>query len=445
MMLVKLLRGPYICAASRIAWCVAKNKKQAFPEELSHMKSQSRLAPLWALVARVQTLIGLGDHRKPPLEFPRRAPTRKIARGPVPRRRAPTKQHSSAPFPTRHLWCIAAVVLATLTLTGVLNAAPPSITAPQGSVASASIADSLKGFFTRLWSPGAADAEKLGTAYMYDEQGNLLSETGTGGANSTGSTQYIYLPTANGPMPVAAVINGQLHAVHSDHLNTPRQLTNANGQVVWQLAYSAFGDEKPTLAKYRFANLDITPNPGTTGISEVVFNLRYPGQYFDKESGLHYNYFRTYCPSCGRYTQADPIGWAGGANPFTYVSGNSLTKKDPFGLAEYLGIPIIESHLRWLAKIQGADFDTDPFDAPNREMLRRLKRGEESGWDIAFYRHEMAEAGLCNSVRTLPLEKALEAQKQSHERVLREQQNREKDLYHPDVVRRHRDVFGKNW
>ena len=409
------------------------------------MKSQSRLAPLWALIARVPSLMGLGENRKLSLESPRLFPTRKVARRPLPRRRAPTKHESSAPFRTRHIWCIAAVVLVTFALTGVLNAAPPSISAPQGSTTSAGIADSLKGFFTRLWSPDVADAEKLGTAYMYDEQGNLLSETGTGGANSAGSTQYIYLPTANGPMPIAAVIDGQIHAVHSDNVNTPRRLTNANGQVVWQLAYSAFGDEKPTLAKYRFANLDITPDPGTTGISEIAFNLRNQGQYFDKESWLHYNYFRTYCPSCGRFTQADPIGWSGGANPFTYVSGNPLTKKDPFGLAEYLGIPAIEAHLRWLAKIQGADFDTDPFDAPNRDMIARLKRGEESGWDIAFYRHEMAEASLCNSARHLPSKEALAVQKQSHTRVLRDQQNREKDLYHPDVVFRNRDVFGNNW
>lgn len=331
------------------------------------MKSQSRLAPPWARFARALSLIGLGENRKPPSAVPRQFPMHKIARRPVSRHRVPAKQDPSAPFPTRHLWCIAAVVLTTFTLTGVLNAAPPSIAAPQGSTTSAGIVDRLQGFFTRLWSPGVTDAEKLGTAYMYDEQGNLLSETGTGGANSTGSTQYIYLPTANGPMPIAAVIDGQLHAVHSDNVNTPRRLTNANGQVVWQLAYSAFGDEKPTLAKYRFANPDITPDPGTTGISEIAFNLRNQGQYFDKESRLHYNYFRSYCPSCGRFTQADPIGWAGGANPFTYVSGNPLTKKDPFGLAEYLGIPAIEAHLRWLAEIQGADFDTDPFDAPNRE------------------------------------------------------------------------------
>jgi RHS repeat-associated protein len=110
-------------------------------------------------------------------------------------------------------------------------------------------------------------------------------------------------------------------------------LTNSQGQAVWQWAYSAFGDEKPTLAKHRFADLDLISNLGTTNISSVEFNVRWPGQYFDKNSGLHYNYFRTYCPTCGRYTQPDPIGLRGGWNRIPYVDGNPLNDADPFGLA----------------------------------------------------------------------------------------------------------------
>ncbi|MDR6536758.1 RHS repeat-associated protein [Variovorax soli] len=191
---------------------------------------------------------------------------------------------------------------------------------------------SLITFFTKLWGPATSEAEKQGYAFMYDEDGTLISETGTGGANSAGSTQYIYLPTANGPMPIAVLINGQLYAVHSDHLNTPRRLTDSQGQAVWQWAYSAFGDEKPTLAKYRFANLDINPNPGMTGILEVVYNRRFDGQYHDKESGLHYNNFRTYCPTCGRYTQPDPKGLGGGWNRIGYVDGDAMNFRDPWGL-----------------------------------------------------------------------------------------------------------------
>ncbi|WP_369818125.1 RHS repeat-associated core domain-containing protein [Acidovorax sp. Root219] len=65
----------------------------------------------------------------------------------------------------------------------------------------------------------------------------------------------------------------------------------------------------------------------------MTFNLRYPGQYYDKESNLHYNYFRSYSAERGRYTQADPIGLDGGFNRFGYVDGNPLLYTDPTGEA----------------------------------------------------------------------------------------------------------------
>ncbi len=187
-------------------------------------------------------------------------------------------------------------------------------------------------FFSKLWSPSTSDAEKLGFSYIYAEDGSLLGEYGSGGSNSSGTAQYIYLPTASGPMPIAAVIKGQTYAVHSDHLNTPRKLTQPDGQVAWQWAYSAFGDEQPTIGAKRFTSESTNPTTGATSIPEVTFNLRYPGQYFDPETKLHYNYFRTYAPGTGRYTQGDPIGLDGGWNRFGYVEGNPLRNSDPFGL-----------------------------------------------------------------------------------------------------------------
>jgi RHS repeat-associated protein len=128
-----------------------------------------------------------------------------------------------------------------------------------------------------------------------------------------------------------------------DHLGTPRSITDDTNKVVWQWAYSAFGDNKPS------GILQATPNPADPSLPKLLkatspnlpVNLRFPGQYFDSESNLSYNYFRTYDarirggyqPGQGRYTQADPIGLAGGWNRMGYVSGNPLGYSDSNGLA----------------------------------------------------------------------------------------------------------------
>ena len=209
----------------------------------------------------------------------------------------------------------------------------PDEAAPQ------SVLDAFAAFFESLWSPSTnpdgSTVQKAGMSYVYGEDGTLIAQTLTGGAQSSWgqSARYVYLPTASGPMPVAAIYGTKHYAIQSDHLNTPRRLIQSDGQVAWQWAYSAFGEEKPTTAKTRFANAELNQSFGTSVVPAVTFNLRYPGQYYDQESNLHYNYHRSYSATVGRYTQADPIGLDGGWNRFGYVGQNPLSFTDPLGLS----------------------------------------------------------------------------------------------------------------
>lgn len=118
---------------------------------------------------------------------------------------------------------------------------------------------------------------------------------------------------------VAVPVQKALLYIETDHLNTPRQLTDDTGRVVWRWGGTeAFGANLP----------DEDPDGDGTAI---VFNLRMPGQYVDKETGLHYNYFRDYDPATGRYISSDPIGLAGGLNTYGYVGGNPISRVDPDG------------------------------------------------------------------------------------------------------------------
>lgn len=105
----------------------------------------------------------------------------------------------------------------------------------------------------------------------------------------------------------------QVYYFHTDALGTPQAMTDAKGQVVWQAHYLPFGKAQLQVAK-------------------ITNNLRFPGQYFDAESGLNYNLHRTYDPSVGRYVEADPMGWAAGSNLYAYVGGNPLNRIDPAGM-----------------------------------------------------------------------------------------------------------------
>ena len=176
------------------------------------------------------------------------------------------------------------------------------------------------------------------TVYADDGEGSTVlgsyssqrSNTSAAPQGENDSTEIIYLPTAAGPMPIAAQINGRLYAIDADHLNTPRRLTNQQGQVVWQWLITGFGEVNPTMGAAGYTQ----ENNGPSYSEEITFNLRYPGQQWDEETGLSYNLNRYFDRATGRYMQFDPIGLAGGWNGFGYAAQNPLIFTDPDGLLE---------------------------------------------------------------------------------------------------------------
>ncbi len=122
--------------------------------------------------------------------------------------------------------------------------------------------------------------------------------------------------------PVTVTVSSavaQLYFIHVDHLNTPRLVANAAQQTVWR-----WDQAEP------FGNNPADENP--SGLGAFDLPLRLPGQYYDRETSLHYNLFRDYDPSLGRYGESDPIGLRGGLNTYAYVDSEPLSYLDPNGL-----------------------------------------------------------------------------------------------------------------
>lgn len=118
---------------------------------------------------------------------------------------------------------------------------------------------------------------------------------------------------------IVAMVMPMSYYIYDDQLDTPRVITDTNGNVVWRWDNAdPFG-----------ANM---ANENPNGAGQFSFNLRFPGQYYDRETNLHYNINRDYDPAIGRYVQSDPIGLQGGINTYTYVLGNPLLWVDPLGL-----------------------------------------------------------------------------------------------------------------
>jgi len=223
----------------------------------------------------------------------------------------------------------------------------------------------------RSWSDGSATA-----SYVYDPFGRRIRKTVSGvttwylwdgdqllveyDGTGTRAKRYAY-GGGFAPLQVAEGAPGAetIYDVHTDHLDTPRMLTDSSGTPVWKAAYQAFGE----------AHLD----PANT---VAGFNIRFPGQYYDAETGLHYNRFRYYSPELGRYISADPIGQAGGYNVYQYVGAQPTRWADPFGLEE-----------------------GSPENRRKRRAIDRIARGHEGSTDWAYGKRKddfPADQNKCN-------------------------------------------------
>lgn len=157
------------------------------------------------------------------------------------------------------------------------------------------------------------------TYYIYTNEG-LLAELDEQGKMRVA---YGWEPnTAWGTTPLwqanlllgESLTNAQYNYIHTNHLGTPQLAIDSLGQQTWKGISDAFGNLAPDTN------------------SKIVMNLRFPGQYYDEETGLHYNYSRDYNPKIGRYIQSDPIGIEGGLNTFSYTLQNPIKYIDNLGL-----------------------------------------------------------------------------------------------------------------
>ncbi|CAN7709447.1 DUF6531 domain-containing protein [Variovorax sp. LjRoot290] len=132
--------------------------------------------------------------------------------------------------------------------------------------------------------------------------------------------------------PLATVQNDRLLWMVNDAIGTPREVVDRDGAIVWSAAYTAWGEA-------------LAPPPGEAlpSAGRLVQNIRFPGHYFDAETGLHYNRHRYYEPASGRYLCDDPIGLRGGLSGYLYCT-NPIGFIDPWGLT---GDPAKATHITY--------------------------------------------------------------------------------------------------
>ncbi len=171
-----------------------------------------------------------------------------------------------------------------------------------------------------MTNSGALDGT---THYVHDRSGNVIAELNAAGATVR---EYIWLPeaeiaptaasraTIDRPIAVVDGVNAApaTYYVHTDHLHRPIRMSNAAKSIVWSAEYQPWGAVQSLSGA-------------------LTLDLRFPGQWFQLEAGLHYNWHRHYDASLGRYTQPDPLGFVDGPSVYGYAGGSPYRYVDPSG------------------------------------------------------------------------------------------------------------------
>ncbi|KVG62228.1 type VI secretion system tip protein TssI/VgrG [Burkholderia pseudomultivorans] len=150
------------------------------------------------------------------------------------------------------------------------------------------------------------------TLFMWD--GDWMMQEVRTGRTSHEDMAVTYVPHPDHEGPLTRLADGQAWHYVTDHLGTPQELYDEQREVVWAADLSAYGRTARWLTR-------VVDNP-----------IRFPGQYRDEESGLHYNRFRYYDPMVGRYINQDPIAFDGGIHFYSYADSAPNIAYDPKGL-----------------------------------------------------------------------------------------------------------------
>jgi RHS repeat-associated protein len=188
------------------------------------------------------------------------------------------------------------------------------------------------------------------------------------------ATVYLFEPLSFRPLAqvrrASKTARAGIYHYHLDSLGTPQEVTNENGELAWAVSYKAWGGVARTM------------------VAEIPQPLRFQGQYYDSETGLHYNRARYYSPAEGRFIQHDPLRLIAGPNLASYAP-NPIQYVDPWGLApcnvtadsrgeafdlakDRAGIPRSQEPIR-----QGRFSDQPPY---TRTNVKEYSPGSQGRW-----------------------------------------------------------------